>query len=201
MAFVPIPRVVSFQAIWQQQGEAVENTFHYHFGADVTEAMLDGLANTYSTWAGAHVGLFDNFSGLVKMEARDLTTATSLRKEYNVVPSVVGTDASGSLPNNVTFALKRQTGLAGRKNRGRIYLIGLSKDRLQADGQRLATAQANGMVVAYDALMNQQFTDNAADEVIAHKSLGTFTHVVSYAYTDLVLDSQRRRLPAHNRHH
>jgi hypothetical protein len=52
-----------------------------------------------------------------------------------------------------------------------------------------------------DELRLAQLSDNGATEVILHRADGTHTPVTQYVCSDFVIDSQRRRLPAHNRHH
>lgn len=201
MPLVPVANVAALDVIWIQANQPVENTFHYQFAAPPTEAELRAIQDTYSSWAGAHSSLFSNNCQLVKMQSRDLTSSGGLSVEGNVIPPVAGTNASGQMPNNVTWALKRQTGFQGRAMRGRIFIIGIAHNMLDAGFQEIEPASAASLVAAYDTLMNSQFTDNGADEVIVHKALGTKTHVTGYAFSDLFLDSQRRRLPGHNRHH
>lgn len=80
-------------------------------------------------------------------------------------------------------------------------MIGLTEGNLQSDGQQIVATVPPTFVTGYNTLMASQLSDNAATEGILHKATGAITPVTGYAFADLYLDSQRRRLPAHNRHH
>lgn len=201
MTFVPAPGIVILDAIWGTGEQLVENTYAYRVTGTIDNAKLTAMAVTYQTWAAANTSLFSDQYALEKIYVRDMTTQGSHSVEYNPTSVIDGTDSSAVLPNNVSWALKRFTGLAGRANRGRIYWIGLTMGDLDATNQAITKARANLRITAALALMSSQSTSNGAVEVIYHRKLGTGTDVFSYAYSDLFLDSQRRRLPGHNIHH
>lgn len=200
MTFVNAPGIVTMGAIWSLDGERAENTFNYKVTGTIDVAKLNAMATTYATWAAANVAQFTDTALLLLVYMRDLTTQFGLTLDFTPTSTIQGTNASGLLPNNVTFALKRETGLAGRKNRGRIYWLGVNSNQRGAP-QTLLSATANAWVGLLNNLMNSQASSNSAQEVIYHRALGTGTPVIGYTYTDLTLDSQRRRLPGHNRHH
>lgn len=198
--FVPAPGVVSLDAIWVMDQQSMENTFHYHIGVAATSAILQGICNTYITWASANSALWTTAATFVKCYARDLTTQTGLVEE--VVPpgpGIHGTDAASPLPNNVSFALTRRSGHAGRANRGRVFAFGITSAQMNGENS-LAASRAGTYRSLYDGLMAAQLSDNNATEVILHRKLGTFIEVEQYGFSDLFVDSQRRRLPGHNRH-
>lgn len=199
MPFVPAPGIISMATIMSWSGERVENTFHYRLAGTITSAELLAIANTYIDWFAAHAGDFSNAVGLELVYLRDLTTQFS--QTLDVVPGTThdGSRASPSLPNNCALAIKRQTGLAGRANRGRVFHIGLTEDLL-ASSNTVGSASAAGIADNYSTLLLAQQVNNSAHEVILHRKLGTGTDVTGYVVTDFVIDSQRRRLPGHNRH-
>lgn len=197
----PAPGIVALEAIYVMSSQNVENVFHYHLGSTIDVAKLNAMCATYAGWATAHVGAISPATQLVKLQARDLTSVAGASVIYNVSPPIVGTSAGNPVPNNVTWSLKKVSGLRGRANRGRVYLVGMTTADLFADEQQVTSAFANANVANYLELMTDQITSNGAQEVIYHKATGLGTPVVSYAYADLYLDSQRRRLPGHNRHH
>lgn len=201
MQFVPAPGIVALSAIFIAQTEPCENTFHYRVGGTIDIAKLTEIADTYIAWLQSDLSNWANDVRLQKVYVRDLTTQHSAVTEVNPVGSTVGTDASGPLPNNVSWALARRTGKSGRAFRGRVYLIGMTIGDLDTGAQTITPARANARVAFYDGLITAQQSDNAATEVILHRALGTGTDVIGYGYSDLYLDSQRRRLPGHNRHH
>lgn len=197
----PAPGIVALNAIWEVEGQMMENTFNYRLSGAIDTTVLQGLATEYAGWAALSVNTFSTVSELVKIYVVDLTSSTSDSIEYNVNPAIEGTNASGNLPNNVTFSLKRMTGHKGRSMRGRIYLIGLSENQLASGRQEMIDSQALNYAGHYNTLLADMITHQSATEVIYHKALGTGTDVIGYGYADLFLDSQRRRLPGHNRHH
>lgn len=199
MPFVAAPGIVSIDAVWTIDQQPVENTFHYKPTVAITRDLLSSMCNTYITWANASIGNWSTQTGLLKVLARDLTTQAGLTFEAQPVPPVTGHNASQPLPNNVTIAIKRQSGLAGRALRGRVFHFGMAEDFLQ-EFNTLSVSFGNTLVAAYEGLMTAMVADNEAPEVILHRKLGTSTPVANYVLTDFTLDSQRRRLPGHNRH-
>lgn len=200
MTFVPAPGIIQLNAIFQQAGQSTENTFHYHTGATIDRALLQAMATTYLMWFTANAGLFSNAVALTLIYLRDLTTQESQTFDFVPHTTADGTRTSPMLPNNVTLAIKRETGLAGRSRRGRIYWPGITED-MQSSSNEILTGTAATLAVQLNTLLSSQLSDNSVTEVIYHRKVGTGTPVVGYTITDLNLDSQRRRLPGHNRHH
>jgi hypothetical protein len=200
MPFVPAAGVVSMAAIWSLDNQNVENTFNYHVGATIDIAKLTAMATTYATWANTNKIDWPNNCQLLKLYLRDLTTQSGAVEEFVPVSAIVGTKTGTPLPNQVAFAIKRQTGLAGRKNRGRLYQFGIT-DTDRSDDNHIATSRVLAWITHYNTLLASQASDNGAAEVILHRATGTYTAVLGYNYADLTIDCQRRRLPDHNRHH
>lgn len=200
MSFVPAPGIVTVNAIMALSNERVENTFNYAVSGTIDQAKLKAMCDTYIAWWTSHVGLFSVAVGLLLVYARDLTSQSSQTFEEAPATTLDGTRTSILLPNHVTFAIKRQTGLAGRKNRGRVYWVGITEDMTVSTNQIIA-GTASSLATALDALRTTQSSSNGAVEVILHRALGTGTPVIGYTPSDQNIDSQRRRLPGHNRHH
>lgn len=200
MPFVPAAGIISLNGIMTLAGQRVENTFHYHVTATINRALLQAMATTYVTWWASNAGLYSDTTALVLVYLRDLTTQSGQTLDFVPAATTDGTRANPALSNNCTLAIKRETGLAGRQNRGRVYWVGLTTNML-SDSNTLIHGTAATLAGALNTLMAAQLSGNAATEVIYHRSLGTGTPVVGYVETDDVLDSQRRRLPGHNIHH
>lgn len=60
---------------------------------------------------------------------------------YDEPRNVQGGDAGAAMPPNVTYLLKKTTGVGGRKNRGRMYLPGVTEAAVDAVGNVLAAKQ------------------------------------------------------------
>jgi hypothetical protein len=106
----------------------------------------------------------------------------------------------------VTIAVSWRTGITGRSFRGRTYHLGLSE--AQYVGSTLEVTPAGLILTAYDALLttinaisgNQMgVLSRYADK--APRVNGLLTPISNVEFVDLVLDSQRRRLPLHGIHH
>lgn len=199
-AFVPAPGVIQLAAIWTMDNQRIENTFHYHASGAIDLTLLTAIAVQYETWASAHTSLWCSLASLTMEYLRDLTTQAGITTEHVPPAPIQGFDGSRAYPNNVAFAVKRITGHAGRANRGRVYHFGIAEDMTSAQNNA-GPVYANNLVTAYTALMNGMASGPGVQEVLLHKASGTFTPVAQYSYSDLTLDSQRRRLPGHNIHH
>lgn len=205
MPFVPGANVLEIDAIYTQYSERVENVFYVQGTAAWTEttinAALDNYSNWETMWGAARRG--DNVN-LVLLVGRDLTTQTSTSVEK--VESIQGTDGGAHLPNNVTIAVKHQTALRGRSFRGRTYWIGLTATRLDVTGNLVTPTEAGRLVDAMEALRTSAWPNGGVMGVFSRRhqdgwrAAGVFTPIERFLLTDLFIDSQRRRLPAHNVH-
>lgn len=200
MPFVPASGIVSMQCIWSLDNQNVENTFNYQVAGTIDRAKLHDMAASYAAWVSANASGYPSNSQLLKIYLRDMSTQNGTTLEFIPATTIVGTNATSVLPSNVTLAIKRETGKAGRAMRGRIYLIGISANQ-RNDDNHISSAVALSFVTQLNTLMATQLSANGATEVIYHRHLGTGTPVVGYVTSDLTFDSQRRRLPDHNRHH
>lgn len=200
MPFVPAAGIVSMQAIWSLDNQNVENTFNYHLSGSISFSTLQAMATTYFTFVAATLSAWPTNASVLKAYLRDLTTATSAAGEFIPSSPLVGTATGTVLPNSCTIAIKRETNLAGRANRGRVFWIGL-READRADDNHVLPARALNFVGDLNTLMNAQLADNSATEVILHRKTGLFTPIVGYTMADFTIDNQRRRLPDHNRHH
>jgi hypothetical protein len=147
----------------------------------------------------------------VQTEARDLTTQTS---SVVIVPypgaHAAGGDNSGQIPAGLTKAFTARSGLAGRSQRGRTFVVGLASDSLSSgDKNVVATATLNDYVAWFNALIAAVPAANAAWSLVvvsrfhngAPRASGATTPITSYGYANVFVDYQRRRAPGHARHH
>lgn len=200
MAPIPAPNIIHLAAIFSLAGERIENTFHYHVTATINRALLSAIAQSYLDWFAAHTGLFSNQLALELLYVRDLSVVAGQTLDFVPLTTQHGTNSNRLFPNSVTLAIKRESGLAGRKNRGRIYWPGITVDICDSDNT-IAPSEGALRADRLNTLLAAQLSANAATEVILHRALGTGTNVLGYTVTDFNLDNQRRRLPGHNRHH
>ena len=196
--------------IYTWSGQIIENTFHVQKSSPFLVADLVVLANAFDLWdsTGATRWQLSRKAECLLTQIKTRALDTSSSPVYIFVLPVSRGGAAGSggaLPGNCTFCLTLQTGLAGRSQRGRIYLPGLSTGDLQAaPNQSLVTAaRANIYVASLNALVSQIAALSASHKLVvtsyrtggAWRSSGVNSLVLNAAYADLAVDSQRRRLP------
>lgn len=133
------------------------------------------------------------------------TTVRGLEFENDQVATAdanagVGGSVNLGLPNQVTFVIKKQSGLTGRSARGRVYWIGLTRNMLQDDENRLNITDADDVEDAVDA-MRAAITATVWQAVIVSRfadnvkrPFGTVLNWVSSDAVDIGVDTQRPRL-------
>lgn len=209
MGFQPCPNIVQAELVIAASNEICENVFHVKCGSAPSSADLTTIANTIDAWDVAHLaGARSTQTFTQRIICTDLTTATSGRLVHPVSPTRVGTAGGNPLPNNATLALKLDTGLRGRSNRGRAYHIGITDAALGTGEQLVTSAYAGNIVAVYQALVTAIAAAGSFQLcVLSRKTGGAFrangigTPVTNVVLADPFIDSQRRRLPGHNRHH
>lgn len=141
---------------------------------------------------------------------------------------IVGSNGGTALPNNVTVAIELKTDHLGRSFHGRQYVVGLCSGQYDVDTpNQLKAASLVDLPAAYNELRTKladfefktldipdAVNDTFAMQVMSyvggpgsttaapiHRSPALNTTVTNCILSDPYLDSMRRRLPGHNRHH
>lgn len=201
MDFRPAPGVAQFTLTYQTPGGVAENVYHVHKDAGVawTLSELAAMCNVFSNWEQT-TGRQQRSTLVVNTATlgRDLTTQAGI--ETAVPGTSAGTITGGAAPDNVTLAVKKNTGFVGRSFRGRVYWIGVPLSKVTGDSLdgTWATAVTNALNTLHDninavtgfhyCLLRGQFNGsllNPREEV----------PISSHSTVDTIIDSQRRRLP------
>lgn len=201
MSVPAAPGITQVVIDWLHDDTPIETILHYRTG-DLDNTQLDALSafilgRISSVWMA---GLPSNV-GLVRVRARALNPLNGPEGQAIPSSSVDGTAPGDALPNNVSFAVKKRTALSGRMNRGRLYWPGLTASMLSGANEVIAGFASDIVDFCNTLSADVGIAVPGGPEVVYHRSLGTGTDVTTYTYTDLFLDSQRRRLPGHNIHH
>jgi len=206
MAFVPAEGTAQVNMIYATPGGTAENIWHVtHVDLSTwSAAQLTTLGNTFLTWEQTNMKPRRTAAiGLTNIHLRDLST--EFGAETDVTGASVGTLAGAALPNNVTIAIKKSTGFAGRGFRGRCYHIGCSEAQQSNDGYNATECAA--LVTAYTALLtsinggsNQYLALLHSQENKVKLTPRVGLKILSFTTVDTTLDSQRRRLLGHNIH-
>lgn len=203
MPFIPIPNTARCEMRYTYQDQQVANVFHIESAGSLAVSDLMAMGEALVDWWGSMATIITNDVELREIDIRDLTTASGLGILYNAGLPISGGLAGSPLPNNVTVAIKWGTGLTGRSFRGRTYHIGITE--AQVSGNALESAFSTSLLNGYGALPNLITTAGYTLVVASRysnnqpRSSGVTTPILNAAYADVVIDSQRRRLPGRGR--
>lgn len=201
MAFIPVENTAQVRMEGRVDNQQVINDLYFrHTTGAIAAADLLALNTAISSWnVGQLMTILNEAYSGVACHARDLTTAIGFTSD--VPMSGTGGVSGEAAPNNCTMAVSFRTSLSGRSNRGRNYVPCLTNS--QVTGNNIDTTWAQSVVDAYAQLL---FGGGALPAgwvwvVVSRftgglpRVAGTFQEVFSVLVTDLVVDSQRRRLP------
>lgn len=203
-AFVPCPNVAEVAMIYECFGQNVENVYHFQMPAAITHDTMVALLDDMNGWEIDHMpGVRHNSTQFVRLIGTDLTTQSGILVQLDANPITDGTDVHPS-PNNVTIAVKHNTGLRGRSFRGRTFHVGLPADFII--GNEVTAAGRTTLTDRYSLLIDTSVITGGAELCVlsrrhnnAPRAAGVATPVTLITINP-TLDSQRRRLPEHNRH-
>lgn len=204
MAFIPVANAAKVACLFTQYGQKLVNTLWFIKSGGWSATDLTDLAIAINSWVTAEIiPLTASSCSFIGSTAVDMSSAGQEGVEIDEGTPVPGTGGSPGLPSNVTAALKFLTGLTGRSNRGRNFLVGIPAQA--TTGDLVNSASSAEWVAAYNALADY-LVDLGADHVVASlysgvdsagkpipRSAGVVHSVTAYAM-DLALDSMRRRL-------
>lgn len=202
MAFVPVPNTAKVEMIFTSNGQPCENVFHLEYPTSPGTPELNNLAADMKAWWTANLKpLVSANTSLTTILAADQTTQNAEVIEYTTGLPITGDilgSTSESHPNNVTLAVKWNTGLRGRSFRGRTYHIGSVES--QTSGNNFLTVPHTAILAAYTALITYTWTDTGWVLVVASRfsnnlprTTGVTTPIVS-ASANAKVDTQRRRM-------
>lgn len=203
MAFQAVPDTVEVDIIYTLNGETVQNVFYAELPGGYTLADLSALANVMDaqvqgTWKAQQ----PVEAVYVRTEVRGLAVVNDLIASNNSNAGP-GVKVGGVFPNNVTFSVKKTSGLTGRSARGRTYWIGVSNAESPGGDENFLTATyVAGIVNAVDSIRNSMDATPLWVPVLVSRFTGglerptgvTFPWVDTLAVDDR-LDTHRGRLP------
>lgn len=199
MAFQPCPNTALFEWIYQTPTGVQENTYHIEGVSPWSEEGLEATALVlYDWWASEMAANCSNTVTLLRVEGKSLEAESAPVAIYYPETLVAGSVVAQSASGNVTFAVKHTTGLTGRANRGRWYIVGLPLD--VGGNSSISLALASAFVNAFDNL-DAGIAESMIRPVVVHRQVDnvpltvcTTTEITGHSFTDLNMDSQRRRL-------
>lgn len=200
MAFVPFENTIKAEMIYTWNAERCENVLYYQFEEAVTEAALLDLADALRSIEDTNLKIHRTSAAQLELiRTTDMTVDNGIGVDIPIVPPIAGTVAGGSAPNNVSWAIKKNSPRRGRSYRGRIYHIGMPLAGFS--GSLVGSTFRSETLEDYENLLSVVGTLGVYDMIIAsriadgvERAVGEKTIVTSLSADD-VLDSQRRRLP------
>lgn len=202
MAFQRVPNTIVLQVRATLGGELVENGFFYQKASTPLQADVDAAVSNASNWWETFWQPAMSGDYVVReFFARSLDSEIAVQAVDDSDAGEFG-DLGSACPGNVSLAVARKSGFTGRGARGRIFIAGVPEN--QVDATMRTNTTYTGLIT--DALVGLD-TLMAADSlfpVIVHRVSGGVPLVpavvlplLTWIVTDLIVDSQRNRLPGH----
>jgi hypothetical protein len=199
MPFIPGSNILQVNFLQTLFGESVQNVQYWRHAGGIDQTAANALGTFLVAWWD--VELSANLSSdltLVGLRMMDLTSDNAPVYDFTDGTPTSGTVVSPSLPNNVAFCMSLRTGNRGRSGRGRQYLAGLGESFVQ--NFTITQGVADAYVAAYMELVNfplsgwtwgvaSRYSNNQPRTQIL------FQPITSVIYTDLRVDTMRKRLP------
>lgn len=205
--FIPVPNTALIEMVFQYQGVTIENAYHVTGSAPFTALQLSGLCNVFDAWDNALTGgkaLRVSQCILTTIKARALDTASSPVFTFSLPVARAGAAGNSPQPASVTFAIKLETGFAGRSFRGRTYIVAPPATGLQAspNGNLFTTVFGAACVTALNLLISSIPAATATNHltVVSYRTggaprvTGVATTIINANFANLRVDTQRRRL-------
>lgn len=204
--FVPVPNTVAASIHYIQTNQRYQNTLYFNKNTAWTQAQMQALADDLDTkWATQVMIDLSSTLHMTDVTVIDLTSQTSGGAVHTADHS--GSDGGNPYTQNDAFCLKLQTALRGRSFRGRIYLPGLTSNMVSSLGI-LTSTQANNLRDDVQGVIDEIDIGESVQAVVVSRyhgvdvngkpiprTTGVVTPITAVTYTDLYIDSQRRRLP------
>lgn len=204
MAFQKVVDTVEIDMIYTLNGTTVQNVFYGLLPGGYQQADIQAVADAVDlAWPATIQPDQPNEVAYVRTEVRGLAVENDITAQ-SAVSAGVGSHIGSAHPNNVTFSIKKFSGLTGRSARGRSYWIGIPANESQTTDENLLEALYVSQIVAdidfirstingvglWQAVLVSRFANGAK------RSEGKTFPWVGTTNVDLRVDTQRGRLPA-----
>lgn len=147
MAFQPVVDTVEIDMIFTLNGVTAQNVFYAELVGGYVLADLVALATQIDVnWQGNWRADQPAEVTYVRTEIRGLALPNDITASNNTSTNP-GTHVSAALPNQVTFAIKKESGLTGRSARGRTYWIGIPQNQINPADENLITGSYQTAIV------------------------------------------------------
>ena len=199
MAFQPVPDTARFALVHQSPtADILINVLYFRRATQWGLPELETAAQTLATaWVNdvlPHLSVNTSFR---RVQVRGERVQDDVSFEYVLDPPLAGLRGGEPVPYQCSFCVTHLTGLVGRSNRGRTFFGYLSE--LDNDAGLITVARATGLregLVSVRTVMGAAGWTHVVVSRIRNKvrlPVAVTVPVIGYKYTDLVIDTQRRR--------
>jgi hypothetical protein len=181
-----------------ESNDELLNVFHVRAPDDVTEASCIAVAAAVAGWvAGDYKQTYAVNISSDRVVVTDVSVVDSFQAEQAV--TVAGELIGAAVPSNVTLAVKKSTGLAGRANRGDWYTWPCSENQLETLDSNLFLESHRDNCVTRLETLRTTLEATGFELVVASRATGNTVLVKHFIAVDRAVDSQRRRLRGRGR--
>jgi len=200
MAFVPVPETLMAELRQELSGQQVENTLYFKKSGGWTEndAIILGQALAES-WEATMAPVLSVQLQLNSVHLTDLSSQFSFATDFVPAASIQGAVGGDCSPNNCALCVSFRSAARGRSGRGRNYVPGLAESLVSLN--QFDPTAALEIVSFYQGLTALAVDADAQWVVVSRfenglpREEGLARVVRTVLLVDLVIDSQRRRLP------
>lgn len=201
---MPTPLVVGDiieTKVFSKLGEQVAiNVYHYRCSAFTGVSRTDQeIANSMESVGGP------KYKAAMPGAALHLGTTVQIIqggvlpvRAVSVTEAGVGARAADALAPQLAVLVRKNTGIAGRANRGRVYLPFFAEDEEDANGEVNAAGQAAATVIAAYYLNQINIAAGGSsvtlDPIIWQRTDRTYVNITSYTVRSLFATQRRRSL-------
>lgn len=189
--------IIRLAAVGRMHSHVIVNTFMYlHQSGDASPILAQELLkNAFAIDVLGPINLIQSSEVSYGTIETQLIFPLPVLARIDWDVSAVGAVVEAPVPDTVAFCIKRYGTLAGRRNRGRIFVPGLASDTFyNALNGRFVTgpgAMDNAVAALHQSLSPLGGSD-VFQPILYHKGLGTYTFM-NNSSGDSIPRSQRRR--------
>jgi len=170
MAFQSVPETAQIDMVFTLNGEPVQNSFYARspggYGLVDLQALADGID---TMWDNIWKPDQPTEVTYLRTDVRGLEFVNDKVATQNAFTGD-GTTGSQALPNNVTFSIKKGSGLTGRSARGRCFWIGIPEGQITPSNENfITTAYAAVIVGDVDAVRTKIATIGIWEPVLVSR--------------------------------
>ena len=202
MPAVSVPNTVKAELFFTLHGQRVENVLHFQSLGEWSTAEMLELGQFLEAWWPTAVG--PNVSTELQYRYVHLTDLRSpIGPAIDVVPTttITGGVSNQSLPANNALCISHRSAFRGRSSRGRTYVAGITED--STANSTMDATRGEALRAAFDTLRNDAAVVGPGwGFVVVSYRTGNVERAEGFPFlvqssilVDLVIDSQRRRLP------